>query len=355
MGTTVATLNNLKEREKTLAMADVRPITEEERKVIINNAMNDEKIGDKALEVLKYIEYLSRNYGVAWPSNIYLSEKLSYSSRSISRYIAVLVATGYVVRNFVYRNGKIFVRTLALNYKKAKEVVKVNILKWADIMTGVKISKKQFFAYLKSTKSDEEEKAKITENSICDGFKNDAENGFEKFFWHAVGEQVGVCSIYNLNKPMKEDIFSSKNIYARARVNFVSCKKSLKAERSSEECKRESYWELIDRKIPVVSSENRQLNELMKQHTKQRMLFRKAPTNYALELTIDSLFNKFKSMKTRIKAVEKAIKNGWINIGGGTKNKYKGTQKEHRANPCATDWNNILPDKSSQTDWAAML
>ena len=83
--TTSAALNKLNEREKTLAMTDIRPITEDERKVIINNAINDEKIGDKALEVLKYIEYLSRNYGVAWPSNIYLSEKLSFSSRSISR------------------------------------------------------------------------------------------------------------------------------------------------------------------------------------------------------------------------------------------------------------------------------
>ena len=55
--------------------------------------MNDEKIGNKALEVLKYIEYLSLNYGVAWPSNIYLSEKFSFSSRSISSYIAILVAT----------------------------------------------------------------------------------------------------------------------------------------------------------------------------------------------------------------------------------------------------------------------
>ena len=71
--TCTTTLSKLGEREKTLAMTDIRPITEDERKVIINNAMNDEKIGDKALEVLKYIEYLSRNYGVAWPFNIYLS------------------------------------------------------------------------------------------------------------------------------------------------------------------------------------------------------------------------------------------------------------------------------------------
>lgn len=188
MVTTVATLNKLKEREKTLAMADVRPITEEERKVIINNAMNDEKIGDKALEVLKYIEYLSRNYGVAWPSNSHLSEKLSYSNRSISRYIAVLVTTGYVVRNFVYRNGKIFVRTLALNYKKAKEVVKVKIPKWIDIVAGVKISKKQFFAYLKSRKNNQSAKNKIIENNV--------DNYTQKFFWRAVGEQVGVCNIY---------------------------------------------------------------------------------------------------------------------------------------------------------------
>lgn len=353
MVTTVAALNKLKEREKTLAMADIRPITEDERKVIINNAMNDEKIGDKALEVLKYIEYLSRNYGVAWPSNIYLSEKLSFSSRSISRYIAVLVATGYVVRNFVYRNGKIFVRTLALNYKKAKEVVKVNILKWADIMTGVKISKKQFFAYLKNTKSDEEEGVKIIENNTCDGFKNDADDCFQNSFWHAGGEQVGVSNTYNLNKLMKEDIFSSENIYARARV--ANGKKCLKVDQNPIEFKRESYWDLINRKIPVINSETEQLNELIKQHTKQRMLFRKAPTNSALELTIDNLFDRFKSMKNRIKAVEKAIKNGWINIGGETKNKYRRTQKEDRASLCAIDWNNILPDESSQTDWSAMF
>ena len=63
------------------------------KKSIINSEMNDEKIGDKALEVLQYIEFLSLNYGVAWPSNIYLSEKFSFSSRSISSYIAILVAT----------------------------------------------------------------------------------------------------------------------------------------------------------------------------------------------------------------------------------------------------------------------
>lgn len=85
------------------------------------------------------------------------------------------------------------------------------------------------------------------------------------------------------------------------------------------------------------------------------MLFRKAPTNYALELTIDNLFDRFKSMKNRIKAVEKAVKNGWINIGGGTKNKYKRMQREYRTNPCATDWNNILPSELPQTDWSAML
>lgn len=351
--TTSATLNKLKEREKTLAMADIRPITEDERKVIINNAMNDEKIGDKALEVLKYIEYLSRNYGVAWPSNTHLSEKLSYSNRSISRYIAVLVATGYVVRNFVYRNGKIFVRTLALNYKKAKEVVKVNIPKWADIMTGVKISKKQFFAYLKNTKINKGKMSKTDENNICDGFKNDADNCIKKFFWHAVGKQVGVYNIYNLNKPLKENISSNEDIYARAHV--ANGKKCLKVEQKPIKFKRESYWDLINRKIPVVNSETRRLNELMKQHTKQRMLFRKAPTNYALELTINNLFDKFKSMKSRVKAVEKAVKNGWINIGGGAKNKYRRTQKENRASLCTTDWEKILPDELSQTDWSTML
>lgn len=351
--TTSATLNKLKEREKTLAMADIRPITEDERKVIINNAMNDEKIGDKALEVLKYIEYLSRNYGVAWPSNTHLSEKLSYSNRSISRYIAVLVATGYVVRNFVYRNGKIFVRTLALNYKKAREAVKVNIPKWIDIVAGVKISKKQFFAYLKSRKSNKGKMRKTDENNICAGFKNNADNYTQNSFWHTVGEQVGVYNVYNFNKPMKENISSNEDIYARAHV--ANCEKSCEAERLTKKCKRESYWDLINRKIPVLNSEAAQLNELMKQHTKQRMLFRKAPTNYALELTINNLFDRFKSMKNRIKAVEKAIKNGWINIGGGTRNKYRKTQKEHRANPCATDWSNILPSELPQTDWSAML
>lgn len=342
VSTTSATLNKLKEREKTLAMVDIRPITEDERKVIISNAMNDEKIGDKALEVLKYIEYLSRNYGVAWPSNSHLSEKLSFSSRSISRYIAVLVATGYVVRNFVYRNGKIFVRTLALNYKKAKEVVKVNIPKWIDIIAGVKISKKQFFTYLKSRKNNQSAKNKIIENN--------PNNYTQNFFWHAGGEQVGICNIYNLNKLMKENISSNEDIYAR--VHVANGKKCLKAEQNPIEFERESYWDLINRKIPVINSETKQLNELMKQHTKQRMLLRKAPTNYALELTIDSLFNKFKSMENRIKAVEKAIKNGWINIGGGTKSKYKRMQREQDTNPCAIDWNNILPDESSQTDWS---
>ena len=215
--TTSAALNKLKEREKALATADIHPLTEDERKVIINNAMNDEKIGDKALEVLKYIEYLSRNYGVAWPSNTHLSEKLLYSSRSISCYIAVLVATGYVVRNFVYRNGKIFVRTLALNYKKAKEVVKVNIPKWIDIIAGVKISKNQFFTYLNNTKSNQVERVKITKNNICGGFKNDVDNYAQNSFWHAVGRQVGVSNIHNLNKPEKENISSNEDIYARAR------------------------------------------------------------------------------------------------------------------------------------------
>ena len=342
MTTTTIAFGKPGAKEQKHAMVDIRPITEDERKVIISNAMNDEKIGDKALEVLKYIEYLSRNYGVAWPSNSHLSEKLSFSSRSISRYIAVLVATGYVVRNFVYRNGKIFVRTLALNYKKAKEVVKVNIPKWIDIIAGVKISKKQFFTYLKSRKNNQSAKNKIIENN--------PNNYTQNFFWHAGGEQVGICNIYNLNKLMKENISSNEDIYAR--VHVANGKKCLKAEQNPIEFERESYWDLINRKIPVINSETKQLNELMKQHTKQRMLLRKAPTNYALELTIDSLFNKFKSMENRIKAVEKAIKNGWINIGGGTKSKYKRMQREQDTNPCAIDWNNILPDESSQTDWS---
>lgn len=341
MITTASALNKLGKREKMLAMADIRPITEEERKIIINNAMNDEKLGDKVLEVLKCIEYLSRNYGVAWPSNIYLSEKLSFSSRSISRYIAVLIATGYVIRNFVYRNGKIFVRTLALNYRKAKEVVKVNIPKWSDIIAGVKISKKQFFTYLNSRKNNQSAGNKSIENNACDGFKNDADNGTENSFWHAVGKQVGVCNIYNLNKPVKVNISSNEDIYARARV--ASCEKFCEAEPNTKEYKRESYWDLIDRKIPVISSETRQLNELMKQHTKQRMLFRKAPTNYALELTIDKLFNKFKSMKNRIKTVEKTVKNGWINIGdGGTRKIRKMPQKEHKMKPYSTDYESVL-------------
>jgi len=350
---TTTVLCELGEREKTLAMTDIRPITEGERKIIINNAINDEKIGDKALAVLKYIEYLSRNHGVAWPSNTHLSEKLSFSSRSISRYIAVLVATGYVVRNFVYRNGKIFVRTLALNYKKAKEVVKVNIPKWIDIVAGVNISKKQFFAYLKSAKSNKVERNKIARSNICDDFANDADNYTQNSFWHAVGEQVGVCNIYNLDKPIKENISSSEDIYTRAHV--ADCKKSFKAEQNTNNFSREGYWDLIDRKIPVVSSDTRKLNKLIKQHTKQRLLFRKPPTNYALELTIDSLLSKFKSMKNRIKTVEKAVKNGWINIGGGTKGKYKRPQEECKMELWTTNWNNILPDMQSQFDWPAML
>ncbi len=344
MVTTVAALNKLGKREKTLAMVDIRPITEDERKIIINNAMNDEKIGDKALAVLKYIEYLSRNYGVAWPSNIYLSEKLSFSSRSISRYIAVLVDTGYVVRNFVYRNGKIFVRTLALNYKKAKEVVKEIVPKWIDIVAGVKISKKQFFAYLKSTKNNQSVKNKITENNADDCSK--------KFFWHAVGEQVGVCNIYNLNKPVKVDISSSEDIYARARV--ATCEKSSEAEKTTSKYNRETFWQLIDRKIPAINSEARKINELIKQHTKQRMLFRKAPTNYVLELTIDDLFNRFRSTKNRIKTVEKAVKNGWVNIGGGTRKTRKRLQKERKTGPWVVDWSCILPETQSSLDWSVL-
>ena len=105
--------------------------------------------------------------------------------------------------------------------------------------------------------------------------------------------------MYNLDKPIKENISSNEDIYAREHV--ANGKKCLKVEQNPIEFKRGSYWDLINRKIPAVNSESRQLNELMKQHTEQRMLFRKAPTNYALELTIDSLFNKFKSMKNRIK------------------------------------------------------
>ena len=83
----------------------------------------------------------------------------------------------------------------------------------------------------------------------------------------------------------------------------------------------------------MANSEMEQLNSLIKQHTKQRMLFRKAPTNYALELTIDGLFSKFKSVGKRIEAVEKAIKNGWINIGGGVRNKPKKAQQEENSSP----------------------
>lgn len=352
MATAALVLNNLGKKEKMLAMADIRPISDEERKIIIGNAMNDEKIGDKVLDVLKYIEYLSRDYGVAWPSNSHLAKKLGFSDRSISRYIAILVATGYVVRNFVYRNGKIFVRTLALDYKKAKVVVKVNAPNLVDIISGVNVSKKQFFAYLKSTENKQEKRKKIAGNNAGDYS--------EKIFLYAVGEQfggqVGVSNIYNNynTKYMKENISSSEDIYARARAASYSCKKPSKV-KILNGFSRESYWKLIDRKIPAVNAETKQLNELMKQHTKQRMLFRKAPTNYALELTINGLFDRFKNMKNRIKAVEKAVKNGWINIGGGAGNKCKKIRKECEASLYAADYGSILPSVSSLKDWVSVL
>ena len=173
---------------------------------------------------------------------------------------------------------------------------------------------------MKNTKSNKGERNKIIENNV--------DNYTQNSFWHTVGEQIGVCNIYNLNKFVKVDISSNKDIYARAHV--ANCEKSCEAKKYPSDFKRESYWNLIDRKIPVINSETKQLNGLMKQHTKQRMLFRKTYTNYALELTIDKLFDRFKSMKNRIKAVEKAIKNGWINIGGETKNKYRRSDKTNR-------------------------
>ena len=132
----------------------------------------------------------------------------------------------------------------------------------------------------------------------------------------------------------KEYISSNEDIYAHAReIDFSNSENSPKAAKTTHNHSRESYWELIDRKIPMANSEMEQLNSLIKQHTKQRMLFRKAPTNYALELTIDGLFSKFKSVGKRIEAVEKAIKNGWINIGGGVRNKPKKAQQEENSSP----------------------
>lgn len=150
---------------------------------------------------------------------------------------------------------------------------------------------------------------------------------------------AGNCAVNN-RVNLVEDVSSNEDTYTRARAKETDSKKSSDAQDTTNSYNRESYWQLIDRKIPVFTLETSQLNELIKQHTKQRMLFRKAPTNYALELTIDSLFNKFRSMKNRIKAVEKAIKNGWINIGGGRRNKYKKPQQAQNT----TVYEDVLPD-----------
>lgn len=273
-----------------------------------NIAKKDERLNYNLRLLLGQIIYTnSLEAGCCYTRNSRFAKFFNRSERTIQLWLKILKDLGYITIKYVWEGTKIVNRFISISAELIAKVL--------DEM---------------------HKKTEENENSV----------GKPNF--------AGNCAVSN-RVNLVVDVSSNDDTYTRARARETYSEKSSEAQDTTNSHNRESYWQLIDRKIPVFNLETSQLNELIKQHTKQRMLFRKAPTNYALELTIDSLFSKFKSMKNRIKAVEKAIKNGWINIGGGTKNKYKRTQKEHRTNPCATDWNNILPDESSQTDWSAML
>lgn len=232
--------------------------------------------------------------------NSYFAKQFNRSERTIQLWLKTLKDLGYITLKYTWKGTKIVKRIIDI---PAELIAKV-----LDEM---------------------HKKTYETENSV----------GKPNF--------AGNCAV-NSRVLSLVDVSSNEDTYTRARETYS--KKSSEAQNTTNSYNRESYWQLIDRKIPVFNLETSQLNELIKQHTKQRMLFRKAPTNYALELTIDNLFNKFRSMKNRIKAVEKAVKNGWINIGGGRRNKYKKAQQAQNT----TVYEDILPDLSYNS-WGDIL
>ena len=323
-------LNVLSYKEKQHVIAHMRPVSLKERSVILQCAKTDENIGNGPARLLQLIEFRSREYDMAWCSNAHFAAQLQASERSISRWLSKLIEHGYVISNLIYREGKVWTRVVALNYNKTKVIEKQTVHNWQDIIGGFVIGK-----------------------TLNDILKQRKGINHINALNNIAGEQVGEENIYNLFNFFQEDISSNEDIYARARV--VNNKRTLKVVQNANNFGRESYWNLIDRKIPIVNSETRRLNNLLKQHTRQRMLFRKTPTNYALELTIDGLFDKFRTMKNRIKAVEKAVKNGWINIGGGGRNTYKKPNRRYSTEICARNWNNILPNMQSRIDWSTIL
>ncbi|MGN0730795.1 MAG: helix-turn-helix domain-containing protein [Treponema sp.] len=266
-------------------------------------AKQDERLNYNLRMLLGQIIYTINLRGSGcYTHNSHFAKNFNRSERTIKRWLKILKDLGYISVQYIWEGTKIVNRFIGIS---------------AELFDKI---------------SDEiHKKTDKAENSV------------------AKPNVPGNGPVINKVLP-REDISSNEDIYTRVRAKKVNGDNLSEAENTTNNHNRESYWQLIDRKIPVFNRETSRLNELIKQHTKQRMLFRKAPTNYALELTIDSLFNKFRSMKNRIKAVEKAVKNGWINIGGGCRNKYKRAafkaNKTKHTEPCTTDYGSALPDVS---------
>lgn len=269
-----------------------------------NIAKQDERLNYNLIMLFGRIIYLINRPEKedCYAHNSYFAKQFNRSERTIQLWLKTLKEFGYITVKYRWQGTKIVKRIIDI---PAELIAKV---------------------------SDEMHKKTCeTENSV----------GKPNF--------AGNCAV-NSKVNLVVDVSSNEDTYTRVRARKTDSKKSSEAQNTTNSYDKESYWQLIDRKIPVFNLETSQLNELIKQHTKQRMLFRKAPTNYALELTIDSLFDKFRSMKNRIKAVEKAVKNGWINIGGGVRNKPKKAQQTQNT----TVYDDILPDLS-YTSWADIL
>lgn len=307
MTTTTIAFGKPGAKEQKHAMEDVRQLTKEERAIFLNNARNDEKISDKELVVLKYVEFLTRIYGVAWATNAYFVQKLGYSDRSITRYITNLISKGYLLRNFIYHNGKIYRRVLALNWKKAKEAVKKTAIEIKEVLVGIHTSRKQFLEYLRSI---EKEREFNVENSINNPVENSFCNAVGGRFDMAVGGE-DILSTKN-----KEEVILSKDkITTRTHANNSDFSFNLDTS-SKKGYERETYNELIERKV-----KDSILQEVLKAYIKQRILIHKAPTNKILEELIDELHSKFYTNYRRVETVEKMTKYCWLSIDRPNKGK----------------------------------
>lgn len=114
---------------ETLALAlgeDIRPITDEERRLLRKKIRKDKKINWETRKIFEIVDSLSLKYGFCWASSKYIACTLAWPEEYIKLAIRRLRKRQYILVSKVkYQpdgyNKNMRMKVMALNYKKAQE------------------------------------------------------------------------------------------------------------------------------------------------------------------------------------------------------------------------------------------